>query len=149
MGQSYLKTMQTTRTLLQSMLWRGLYYASAFIINIIIARHFQASVSGAVYYISSIYALVLLLSSLSLESGIIYFAAKKEIPISKLFNFSIAWSMTVGLFSFLIVSVFFNVGYLQISKNLLLFSSVLYISGNLLIIYCLGFFYVDNNFSVV
>ncbi len=148
MWQYYLKTMQTTRTLLQSMLWRGLYYASAFIINIVIARHFQASVSGTIYYISSIYALVLLLTSLSLESGIIYFAAKKEISISKLFNFSIAWSMTVGLFSFLIVSIFFNDGYLQISKNLLLFSSVLYISGNLLITYCSGFFYADKNFKL-
>ena len=148
MWQYYLKTMQTTRTLLQSMLWRGLYYASAFIINIIIARHFQASVSGTIYYISSIYALVLLLTSLSLESGIIYFAAKKEIPISKLFNFSVVWSMVIGVISYLIVTFFFSDGYLNISKNLLLFSSVLYITGNLLITYCSGFFYADKNFKL-
>ena len=75
--------MQAGRTLLQSILWRGLYYVAAFIINILIARHFQASTSGAIYYISSIYALVLLFSSLSLESGIIFFAAQNEIASSR------------------------------------------------------------------
>jgi len=130
------------------MLWRGLYYASAFIINILIARHFQASVSGAIYYISSIYALVLLVSSLSLESGIIYFAAKKEIPVARLFNFSICWSLLIGLVTFLVVYFFLGDAYPGISQNLLLVSSVTFIFGNLMITYCSGFFYAHNNFMV-
>ena len=140
--------MQAGKVLMQSMLWRGLYYATAFVINILIARHFQASASGAVYYISSIYAGVLLLSSLSIESGIIYFSAKKEIPAAKLFNFSIAWSLFIGLFTFLVVFYFFKEAYQGISANLLIVSSVLYISGNLLITYCSGFFYARNNFRI-
>ncbi len=140
--------MQAGRTLFQSMLWRGLYYVAAFIINILIARHFEATVSGAVYYISSIYALVLLFTSLSLESGIIYFAAKKEIPVDRLFSFSLIWSLFIGLAVFLVVFYFFNEAYRGISNELLVFSAVLYISGNLLITYCSGFFYARNNFKV-
>ncbi len=140
--------MQATGTLLQTVLWRGLYYVTAFIINIVIARHFQASVSGTVYYISSMYALGVLLSSLSLESGIIYFAAKKEIQSVKLFNFSIIWSFVIGLITFFTTCFFVEKSYFGISSNLLVLSAVLYISGNLLITYCAGFFYACNNFRV-
>lgn len=140
--------MHTGRILLQSMLWRGLYYVSAFIINILIARHFQASVSGAVYYISSIYALVLLLTSLSLESGIIYFSSKKEIPADRLFNFSITWSFIIGVLTFLTVYLFFNKAFDGMEPGLIIISAVLFITGNLLITYCSGFFYAANNFII-
>jgi len=140
--------MHTGRILLQSILWRGLYYVSAFIINILIARHFQASVSGSVYYISSIYALILLLASFSFESGIIYFSAKAKIPPERLFNFSIAWSLIIGLITFAIVYIFFNSVYDGISSKLLLVSAVMFITGNLLITYCSGFFYAANDFII-
>ncbi|HQY12103.1 MAG TPA: polysaccharide biosynthesis C-terminal domain-containing protein [Ferruginibacter sp.] len=138
--------MQAGRTLFQSIVWRGLYYVAAFIINILIARHFQASVSGAVYYISSIYALVLLFLSLGLESGIIYFAARNGIPLARLFSFSIAWSLLAGLSVFFAVYVFFPGEYVRIPGPLLLFSSVCFISGNLLTTYCSGFYYARNDF---
>jgi O-antigen/teichoic acid export membrane protein len=147
-GNIIIKTMHTARILLQSILWRGLYYVSAFVINILIARHFQASVSGAVYYISSIYALVLLLASLSFESGIIYFSAKKEIPVDRLFNFSIAWTFIIGLLTFTTVYLFFNKAYDGIGVGLIIISAVVFITGNLLITYCSGFFYATNNFKV-
>lgn len=130
------------------MLWRGLYYVSAFMINILIARHFEASVSGTIYYISSIYALVLLVTSLSLESGIIYFAAKGEIPVARLFNFSVVWSFLVGLISFITVFYFFSEAYQGISVTLLVASAVMFIGGNLLITYCSGFFYAQSNFRI-
>jgi len=140
--------MPASRTLFQSIIWRGLYYVTAFIINILIARHFEASVSGTIYYISSIYALVLLFSSLSLESGIIYFAARNEIPVSKLFNFSITWSLVVGMATFITVFFFFTDFYNGIPKTLLIVSSFTFICGNLLTTYCSGFFYARNNFIV-
>ena len=140
--------MQAGSALLQSMLWRGLYYVAAFIINILIARHFEASVSGTIYYISSLYALVLLFSSLSLESGIIYFTARQEIAAAKLFNFSIVWSLVIGLLTFFTVYWFFNELYRGIPADLVLLSAVMFISGNLLTTYCSGFFYAHNNYIV-
>jgi O-antigen/teichoic acid export membrane protein len=138
--------MQAGRILLQSILWRGLYYVSAFVINILIARHFQSSVSGAVYYISSIYALVLLLASLSFESGIIYFSAKAQIPFSRLYNFSIAWPIFIGIITFIIVKIFFDKMYNGIPPGLMLVSAVMFITGNLLFTYCASFFFAANNF---
>lgn len=139
--------MQAGKVLLQSLLWRGLYYLSAFIINILLARHFQASVSGAVYFISSIYALVVLVSSLSIESGIIYFTAKKEMDPQRLFNFSIAWSLLITGVTFFITWYFFNEAYRELPAQLILLSAVFFITGNLLVTYCSGFFYADNDFK--
>ncbi len=130
------------------MFWRGLYYVSAFVINILIARHFQASVSGTIYYLSSIYALVLLVSSLSLESGIIYFTARGEIAINKLFNFSLVWSLFIGTVTFGAVYLFYSESYQEISAELILISSVSFIFGNLLMTYCSGFFYARQNFKM-
>ncbi len=138
--------MSTGKILWQSMLWRGLYYVSAFVINILIARHFQASVSGAVYYISSIYAMVLLLTSLSFESGIVYFSARAEIPADRLFNFSIAWSFIIGVLTFFITCFFFKEAYQGMAKSFIIISAVFFITGNLLTTYCSGLFYAANNF---
>lgn len=140
--------MQAGRTLFQSVLWRGLYYVAAFVLNILIARHFQASVSGGIYYISTIYAFILLFASLSLESGIIYFAARAEIAVERLFSFSVVWSLLIAVFTFITVSLFFTDAYREMTNQLLVFSAVCFIFGNLLNTYSSGFFYAHNNFIV-
>lgn len=140
--------MHTGRIFLQSIFWRGLYYVSAFVINILIARHFQASVSGSIYFIISVYSVAVLVSSLSLESGIIYFAARKQIALNKLFSFSFVWSLLIGAIILLVMS---NVAYTvstAVSGNFLIVSAVSFVCGNLLMTYCSGFFYAANNFIV-
>ncbi len=138
--------MQVGRTLFQSMIWRGLYYLSTFVINLFIARHFEASISGAIYYISTIYAFVLLLASLSFDSGIIYFAAKAEIALGKLFTFSLLWSLCITGFVFFIITSFFNNAYTGVSEQLILFSAIVFVLGNLLTTYFSGLFYANNDF---
>ncbi len=138
--------MQAAKILWQSFLWRSLYYISAFLLNILIARHFEASLSGSVYYLSSIYAFSVLLFSLSIESGIIYFSAKAQIPVERLFSFSILWTLFIGLITWLVVLLFFKETYTGIPRQFLIVSAVLYISGNLLTTYCAGFFYAHSDF---
>lgn len=138
--------MQAGKTLLQSIVWRGLYYVTAFAINILIARHFQASVSGAVYYMSSLYALILLFTSLSMESGIIYFIARKEMPAAGLFNFSILWALLTGGIVFFVLLFVDGDGYGGMPRPLLIFSALSFISGNMLSTYSAGFFYGRNQF---
>ncbi len=140
--------MQAVKTLWQSFLWRSLYYVSAFVVNVLIARHFEASLSGSVYYLSSIYAFVVLLFSLSIESGIIYFSAKAQIPVERLFSFSILWTLFIGLVTWLVVLFFFKDVYSGISRHFLIVSAVLYICGNLLTTYCAGFFYAHSDFRL-
>lgn len=140
--------MQAANSLLQGIFWRGLYYLAAFVINLLIARHFQASVSGIIYYISSIYAFILLLTSFSFESGIIYFASKKEIEDSKLFNFSLTWSFIIGVLTLVLSFTFFNSAFNDIPAKLIVISSFSFIFGNLLTTYCTALFYARQNFRV-
>jgi O-antigen/teichoic acid export membrane protein len=138
--------MQVGRILYQSMLWRGLYYLSAFVVNILIARHFQAAISGEIYYLSSIYSMAVLFVSFSIESGIVFYAAKNEIAPGKLLNFSVLWSLVTGILTFCIMCFFVKGSFSAGHSSLLLVSSVTFICGNLLITYCTGLFYARNNF---
>ncbi len=138
--------MQAGRTLFQSLLWRGLYYVTVFIINILIARHFQAATSGTIYYITSVYSFISLFVSFSIESGITYFAANEKIAIDKLFSFSVLWSLIMGFIVFCLVLFFIKDSPAGISKQLLLVSAISVICSDLLIAYSTGIFYAKNNF---
>ena len=116
--------MQASKTLFQSILWRGLYYVTVFIINILIARHFQAATSGSIYYISSIYSFILLFVSFSIESGITYFVASEKIAANKLFGFAIFWSLITGVIIFLFLSFFTNFIYNGFDYWFLFISSI-------------------------
>jgi len=81
--------------LYRNILWRGLLQVSAFLLNILLARHFGAAISGNIFYLASIYSLMVLLLSLSLESGITYYGIKNEVPAERLVNLS----LLMGIFS--------------------------------------------------
>jgi O-antigen/teichoic acid export membrane protein len=123
-----------------------LYYGSAFIVNVLIARHFLAAASGLLYYISSVYSLFLLFAGFSIESGIVYFTAKDKINTGKLLNFVLLWSLLTGILIFCIVFFFYKEFNTGIDKNFLLISSITFICGNLLITCCSGLFYAHHDF---
>jgi O-antigen/teichoic acid export membrane protein len=68
----------------QGIFWRGLYYASVFALNIVIARALQAAESGILNYLINNLSFLLLLTSLSLESALGYFASRNEISSGRL-----------------------------------------------------------------
>ena len=140
--------MSIARILYQSIVWRGLLYLATFLLNILIARHFEAAVSGSIYYIINIFSLVHLVCSLSMESGIIYFGSTREISPSKLFYFSILWTLVAGLLLWLIMSVFLKVSYPYITPSQLKIFTILFICGNLLYNYSASLFYAQRNFLV-
>ncbi|MCW3089745.1 MAG: hypothetical protein JWP81_814 [Ferruginibacter sp.] len=139
--------MPVKNILYQSVLWRGLFYITVFLLNVLIARHFGAMLSGIVYYLISIYSLILLGTGLSLESGITYFIAKDEIDPGKLLLFSSIWAILVGTLALIICS-YFAPQYYDLPGNVLLFSVFTFICGNLLLSYATGFFYAKNNYVV-
>jgi len=92
--------MNLSGLLLKQSIWRSLNYISAFILNICISRVFSAEGSGIYFYIINYFSFLVLLTSLSLESGIGYF-----IPSGKINNVSIAflailWIAVVGFLCF-------------------------------------------------
>jgi O-antigen/teichoic acid export membrane protein len=78
-----------------------MYFVSAFILNIIVARLLNADGSGEVFYIINNLSLVLLVVGLSLESGATYYIAKREIDNSKIAFFLLFWSLLATAISIL------------------------------------------------
>jgi O-antigen/teichoic acid export membrane protein len=140
--------MHIAKSIFQSVLWRGLLYLSTFVLNILIARHFEAGVSGSFYYVINIFSLLQLLAGLSMESGILYFGATREIPPARLFNFSLTWTFLAVIFLWLILAGFKITAPQSFSPGQLKVFAVFFISGSLLYNYSTALFYAQKNFFV-
>lgn len=85
--------MRLQQLIYQGIVWRGLYYASVFVLNIVIARVYKANDSGVINFIINNLSFLLLLTSLSLESALGYFGSKNEIKVSKLTGLSLLFAL--------------------------------------------------------
>ncbi|MDB5198703.1 MAG: hypothetical protein JWO92_666 [Chitinophagaceae bacterium] len=133
--------MPIARLFYQGIIWKGLFFLSAFILNVLIARHFQASVSGEIFYLINLYAFIILIVGISLESSMGYYVAKNEISIEKLVNFSLVWMLFIAACIFLYMLSIKN--YYTNKINML---AIAFICGNLLSNYCAGISYAKRNF---
>ena len=139
--------MPVKRSLYQNLIWRGAYYLSVFLLNIAIARHFEAAISGRLFYICSVYSVVVMLTGLSLESGLTFFSSKNILTPGKLFNLSVIWSLFTGVACLLLAYLFFPGTILGIGQGMLILSSVCFVTGNLLTTYITGLFYSKGDFK--
>jgi O-antigen/teichoic acid export membrane protein len=126
----------------RSILWRGVFFISAFVLNVLFARHFMASVSGEIFYLISIYSFLILILSLSIESSMGYYVSRDEIPLAKLINFCIVWTIAVLVLVFISAEMFSN----GKSLSAFVFITVSFICGNLLANYIAGIFYAKRNY---
>jgi hypothetical protein len=69
-----------------------MYFFSVLLINIGIARFFAAGESGQIFYIVNNLSFILLLVSLSLESGAAYFIASGRFEPAALARFCVIWT---------------------------------------------------------
>lgn len=140
--------MSLRKNLYQNFLWRGLYFATVFALNVGIARFYEAGMSGWINFISNNFSLALLIGSLSLETGVTYFGATDEKNQGSLAVFSLAWSALIS-----IIFIFFS-GYLVThspgiaSKGLISFASVSYVSGILLCNFFMNLFIIKKEYAV-
>jgi len=133
---------------MQSLLWRGLYFITVLLLNIFLSRYLQAANTGFVYYLSNIFSFTLIIFSVSLESGITYFASGKIIDPKKLIWFTVAWSFAVAILALAAVYIylFFTPGIPAISDSQFYFFSTCYIAGLFLTNCGTALFYAKNNF---
>lgn len=140
--------MELNKLLGQSLIWRGLYFISLLMVNVFLARYLTAPVAGWVYYLTNIFLFVQILLSLSLQSGITYFASGNIIGVNKLLWLSICWSAVVGLLVLLVSFIYFHFvkdTTLQIELMYALFAFC-YVTGMLLTGYVTVLFYTQNDF---
>jgi len=141
--------MDLRRLIFRNILWRGLYFISAFILNIVIARLLNADGSGEVFYIINNLSFTLLVVGLSLESGATYYIAKKDIDNSKIAFFLLIWSLAGTAISVLFFQwIIPDSVYASNSSWEYFMGCISYISGFLFITYFSALFFAKHNFFV-
>ncbi|MEO6683733.1 MAG: polysaccharide biosynthesis C-terminal domain-containing protein [Ginsengibacter sp.] len=136
--------MNIQKLIYQNIFWRGLFVVSAFLLNILIARHFDAAITGWIYYLFTIFSFFTLLGSFSLESGLIFFGSKKEIPLERLGGFSLIWTLMIAV---LIVLIYFILAISGIDIPVEKFQyALLFICGSILLTFITGLFYAQQNY---
>lgn len=138
--------MQFKQLILNSIFWRGLYFFTVLSLNIVVAQLLGASLSGAMYYLTNFFSLILLLAGLSLESGVGFFAAQKKITERKLVTFSLVWSVFIMSIVVLILYRLDEQPGMYFNRNQFLFMAVTYISGLLLVNFFVPLFYARANY---
>jgi O-antigen/teichoic acid export membrane protein len=140
--------MNFKKLLAQSLVWRSLYFASVLLVNVFMSRFLKASGTGNLYYLSNTFSFVQIILSLSLESGITYYASSKTITVSRLLWLSVLWSLIVAG---LVLAGSFYYQYYMLHTALIptaeyCFFACCYITGLLLITFCSVLFYVQGDF---
>lgn len=114
-------------------------------INLLFARLLGADGSGKLYYTINNFSVIALLVSLSLESGITYFLAKKEINEKELATLSFTWSFIAAGLATIVLILFKNNFFSATAYNTSLYS-FLFIAGTLLTSFFSALFYGRKNF---
>jgi len=138
-----------TNLILHHILWRGLYLFSAFLLNILIARFFTAEKSGHIFFIVNNLALVLLLVSISLESGSAYYIASGNLDAYKMARFCMVWAMAasgIALAGWWTILYTSHSAYLK--DPVFMWASFLFILGTLLTTYFMALFYAKKQFGL-
>ncbi len=105
--------MSFDKLLQQSLIWRGFYFATSLLLNIFLSRFLQAEGSGFVYYLANFFSLILLIASISMESGFTYFASGNIMKAEKLASFGIFWIVLISIILFF----FFRIWYSHFENN--------------------------------
>lgn len=136
--------MNIQKLLYQNIFWRGLFFVSAFLLNVLIARHFDAAITGWIYYLFTFFSFFTLLGSFSLEAGMIYFGSKEEISLQKLAGLSILWTLFIAL---LVVLVYFFMVMIDEVVPFIKFQyALLFICGNIFLSFITSLFYAKQNY---
>ncbi len=141
--------MRNSNLILRHIFFRGLYFFSVLLINICIARFFAAEKSGQIFYTVNNLALILLLVSVSLESGTAYYIATGSLETSAMARFCFFWATAASLIA---LSAWWCVLYFShsvyLSNTGFLFASFLFIAGVLYTTYFTALFYAKKEFGL-
>ncbi|MBS1627002.1 MAG: hypothetical protein JSR09_07910 [Bacteroidetes bacterium] len=140
--------MSLNSALQQSLKWRSFYLISTLLLNICIARFLGASQSSILFYLSNVFALVLLVASISMESALTYFSSSKKINTNKLAWFGLLCITAVAVIIFILLPIYFVEFENLTNTEKLLYRNwgLLYITGVLLINFYSGLYYANDNF---
>ena len=136
------------KLLQQSLVWRGFYFFTVLLVNVFLGRYLQADGSGWIYYVSNIFSLVVLVSSLSMESAFTFFASGNLISRHKLAWLSLLWSVVLAFVILGGMWLYFNVLQTKtyINQQAYMLYAIAYVCGILLTNFFTVLFYAYKNF---
>jgi len=123
-----------------------LFSGAVFLVNVLVARVAGATNSGSFFYAVNNLSFLVLISSFSLEAGIVYYSSKEQITATDAAAFSITWALIAALlFSVFMLAI---PGFLAGFGNAISVSPFLFLSGNLLIGFFSGLFFAQKQFGL-
>ena len=142
--------MSFNKLLQQSLVWRGFYFFTVLLLNIVISRTLKADGSGGLYFSTIIFNFILLIVSFNLESGFTYFASSNKIPFNSLALVGTIWTAAVSIifipityFSLLNTSILHGITAFQLTYN-----ASTFIIGVMLTSYFTVLFYSKKDFFI-
>lgn len=139
--------MSVKKAIQDILLWRGLNFLSVFILNVLVARLFEASQAGSLFFFINNLSLFILVLSFSLESGMGYYAAAGTVVTTRLAMLAMAWCILSSLLTyFLFDNVADHISPLHGINSKLL--AVFFIGGSLLISFYSALYFARENFFV-
>lgn len=135
----------------RSLVWRGFFLATTFLLNVAIARIFDAGGSGWIFYVTSIVAFALVLATFSLESALGFYGAGEPGKISneKLAFLALVFTGTIVLVGGLFLSSYLppDASYFGMDKGFFILTMLAYAGGNVLLTFFGALFYAKKDFK--
>lgn len=113
-----------------------------------IARYYEASDSGIIYFIINSYALVVIAGSLSLESGTSYYLASEKSRPAELGFFSLFWTFAATITITVLLGLLIKLEVLPVLYKQYYIPAVLYTGGCILSNFFLSLFYAKKSFLI-
>ncbi len=135
--------MSVKKAIQDVLLWRGLNFLSAFILNVMVARLFEAELAGTIFFVINNLSLVILILSFSLESGIGYYVSAGKIDPAKAGVLALIWSFSVTI---PVVLFFFSSSTAPLLGVDLSIPATCFITGSILVSFYSALYYARGNF---
>ena len=138
--------MNFKKLLTQSIVWRSLYFATLFLVNVVLSRYLHADGTGKIFFISNTFALIQLFAGFCLEGAITYFGASGTINSNKILWLCLLWTFFISISFLLILTIWSSsINHLFEGLNVSVYAFC-FIVGLMPVNYGCTLFYAQGNF---
>jgi O-antigen/teichoic acid export membrane protein len=140
--------MSFQKQIAESLVWRGLYFVTILIMNILLSRYFQAENAGWIFYLCNNFSFIVILAGLTIETSVSYYSARKNIDDNELAWFSVVWSLLVAVVVFIALFLYFIIykNTAVVTGANYIFYALCYITGIQLTNFFTVLFYANKNY---
>src|SRR5690606_9679556 len=136
--------MQIQQQIISNLVWRTLFFASQFIVNLCLARMLEASEYGRFFYHVNNLSLLIMVLGMSLDASVGFHIANKKDPGKRLPVFSIQW---IGAILLLVMACAACAYYMHLAEAAVLLAWCAFIAGMLMQAFFISIFNAEGRFK--